>query len=69
MNKNYDLIVWFLYNRIPPDELTSKMPSKAEALGHSLKNTTPINKAKIIAVYLKGEINEISPERITNTAV
>ena len=44
------------------------MPRRAILSGCSLKKINPKIKANKIALYLNGEINEISPLRITKTA-
>lgn len=45
------------------------MPTKADLSGRSLKKKYPKIKANKIALYLNEEIKEISPLRITKTAV
>ena len=49
--------------------MTIIIPSRAILSGFSSKKINPKIKANKIALYLKGEIKEISPLRITKTAV
>ena len=52
-----------------PANITITIPKKAVLSGFSSKKINPKIKANKIAEYLNGEINEISPLRITKTAV
>jgi hypothetical protein len=52
-----------------PENIMIAMPIKAYTSGCSLKNIKPINRANRIALYLNGAIKDISPIRITKTAV
>ena len=45
------------------------MPIVADKFGISPKTTVPKINANKIALYLKGDMKDISPERITKTAV
>ena len=58
-----------LYNKNIPAKATTAMPIVADKFGISPKTTVPKINANKIALYLKGDMKDISPERITKTAV
>ena len=52
-----------------PEIITIVIPRNAIPSGCSSKKTKPNIKANKTAVYLNGEMKEISPDRMTKTAV